>query len=300
MSKRESVARLQHIVARLQKSPATFEDIITSLKQASELESYDYVVSKRTFHRDIDDIKSLYQIEITYNRLEKVYYINNEGQPEISKRMFEALDTVRIQKLTNDLTDIIYFDKRRPRGTEHLYGLVHAIKNCYEVKFGYHKYWDQESSQRKVEPYVLKESRYRWYLIAKDKRDGKLKSFALDRMNKLTILKNQFVYPEGFNISEMYKNSFGIISSDWGEPQEVILSMTPYQGEFVKSLPLHDSQRVLKDDDKEFRISLNLVITEDFKMEILSMGPRVKVLSPESLVCDVKQAYKNALKQYRE
>lgn len=300
MSRRESVARLQHIVARLQKSPATFEDIITSLKQASELESYDYVVSKRTFHRDIDDIKSLYQIEITYNRLEKVYYINNEGQPEISKRMFEALDTVRIQKLTNDLNDIIYFDKRRPRGTEHLYGLVHAIKNCYEVKFGYHKYWDQESSQRKVEPYVLKESRYRWYLIAKDKRDGKLKSFALDRMNKLTILKNQFVYPEGFNIAEMYKNSFGIISSDWGEPEEVILSMTPYQGEFVKSLPLHDSQRILIDDDKEFRISLNLVITEDFKIEILSMGPRVKVLSPESLVCDVKQAYKNALKQYRE
>ncbi|MFP4048113.1 MAG: WYL domain-containing protein [Bacteroidales bacterium] len=47
------------------------------------------------------------------------------------------------------------------------------------------------------------------------------------------------------------------------------------------------SQKVIKETDKEIRFSLKLLVTEDFIQEIVSHGPRVKVLQPESLKNEV-------------
>lgn len=299
MSKRESVARQQHIIARLKRKPASFEDIMAYLGEASSLEGYDYVVSKRTFHRDLDDISSLYQVDIQYDRLNKVYRMDADMQPEMNKRVLEALDTVRIQKLASNLSDFIFFEKRVPHGTEHLYGLVHAIKNTVKAKFVYHKFWNDDFSNRSVEPYALKESRNRWYLLAKDDKDGNLKSFGLDRISDLEITSVRFDYPADFNVTEYYKYSFGIVAPDGSDPEEITLSLDPVQGQFVKSLPLHDSQEILIDNKKELRIRLKLNITHDFVMELLSMGENVKVLEPVSLVNALKQVYLKALKRYR-
>jgi predicted DNA-binding transcriptional regulator YafY len=58
----------------------------------------------------------------------------------------------------------------------------------------------------------------------------------------------------------------------------------------LKSLPLHHSQEVLKDEENEFIIKLRLRITPDFIMEILSRGSSLKVIQPDSLrerVCTI-------------
>jgi predicted DNA-binding transcriptional regulator YafY len=81
-------------------------------------------------------------------------------------------------------------------------------------------------------------------------------------------------------------------------PEQVILSFDPEQGKYIKSLPLHDSQQILVDNSEEFRIKLELYITFDFIMEILSYGSRVKVLEPVELVEEVKTALLNAYQLY--
>ena len=59
--------------------------------------------------------------------------------------------------LTDRLSKHIHFEKRKPQGTEHLYGVLHAIKNQIQIKFVYQKYWEDELTERIVEPYALKE-----------------------------------------------------------------------------------------------------------------------------------------------
>ena len=78
--------------------------------------------------------------------------------------MFNSLN------LAQDLTPFIHLEKRRPQGTENLYGLLHAIKNRLQIKFNYQKFWEEELSQRLVEPYALKEFKNRWYIMAKDSK----------------------------------------------------------------------------------------------------------------------------------
>ena len=298
MSKRESIARYNLIIKKLRKQPADFEQISTYLSLESELQDYNFNVSKRTFQRDLDDIRSLYNIDIVYDFSRKVYFIDLEEQPELNERILEAFDTFNALNITDRLSNYIHFEKRRPQGTENLYGLLHAIKNKVQISFSYKKFWEDEMSQRTAEPYALKEFKNRWYVLANDLKDNKVKSFALDRLTELEITRKKFQLPIDFDVNEHYKYCFGIISPNEHQPQEVILSFDPFQGKYIKTLPLHESQVILKDHEEELLIKLTLFLTHDFLMEILSYGDNVKVIQPESLIEDLKTSYENALKLY--
>jgi predicted DNA-binding transcriptional regulator YafY len=99
-------------------------------------------------------------------------------------------------------------------------------------------------------------------------------------------------------VNEHYKNCFGIISPNNQKLQEVVLSFTPFQGKYIKSLPLHETQEILKDNSDEVLVKLTLYVTLDFIMEILSFGDNVKVIAPDDLIEELKKTYQNALNQY--
>lgn len=298
MSKREAISRYNLIIKKLRKCSASFSEIADYLSLESELQSYDFNVSKRTFQRDLEDIRSIYNIDIQYDFSRKVYFIDFEQQPEVNERILEAFDTFNALNITDRLSNHIHFEKRRPQGTENLYGLLHAIKNQVQINFTYQKYWEDELTERIVEPYALKEFKNRWYVLANDLKDNQVKSFALDRLTDLEITKRKFQFPNDFNINDHYKYCFGIISPNGHKPQEVILSFDPFQGKYIKSLPLHESQQILIDNEEELRIKLTLFVTHDFFMELLSYGENLKVIEPESLINDIKNSMQATLKQY--
>lgn len=298
MSKREAIARYNLIIKKLRKQPSSFSEISDYLNDESYWQDYNFNISIRTFQRDLEDIRSLYSIEIKYSFKDKVYYIENEAEPEVNERALEAFDIFNALNIVDGLSEFIHFEKRRPQGTDNLYGLIHAIKNRFQISFVHQKYWENESTERTVEPYALKEFKNRWYVLANDLKDNKVKSFALDRLADLEVTKKKFHYPNDFNINEYYKHCFGIISPKEHIPQEVILSFTPYQGKYIKSLPLHESQQILIDNEEELRIKLTLFVTYDFFMELLSYGANVKVIEPENLISDIKKSLKATLKQY--
>jgi len=47
---------------------------------------------------------------------------------------------------------------------------------------------------------------------------------------------------------------------------------------------LHETQKILVDNENELLIELKLIVTHDLIMELLSYGEEVKVLRPESLI----------------
>ncbi|HET8809043.1 MAG TPA: WYL domain-containing protein [Flavobacteriaceae bacterium] len=298
MSKREAIARYNLIIKKLRKNPADFKEISNYLSLESELQEYDFNVSKRTFQRDLDDIRSLYNIDVQYDFFRKVYFIEFEEQPEMNERILEAFDVFNALNLSDRLSKHIHFENRKPQGTENLYGLLHAIKNRFQIKFTYHKFWEDELTKRNVVPLALKEFKNRWYVLAKDLKDEDLKTFALDRLTELEITKKKFPFPKNFDVNLHFEHCFGIIGSSGQKPQEIILSFDPFQGKYIKSLPLHHSQQILIDNEKELRIKLTLFITHDFYMELLSFGENVKVIQPKSLINSLVETAKKVLGKY--
>ncbi|MCS4434623.1 helix-turn-helix transcriptional regulator [Aquiflexum gelatinilyticum] len=255
--------------------------------------------SKRTLQRDIKEIRNVFGIDIEFSKSNKGYFISqNKNENMNFQRMMEAFDMFNSLNLAQDLTPFIHLEKRRPQGTENLYGLLHSIKNRLKIEFTYQKFWDDELSQRIVEPYALKEFKNRWYIIAKDSKDNEIKSFALDRLTQLEISKHTFVYPKNYSVEENYRYCFGIISPNGESPQDIILAFDPFQGKYIKTLPLHDSQVILIDNSEEIRIKLRLCLTHDFLMELLSFGEYLKVIEPKILADKVKKSHEKAYKHY--
>jgi hypothetical protein len=118
----------------------------------SELQEYNFNVSMRTFQRDIDDIRSLYNIDIRYNFSSRVYHIDSEFKEEINERIFEAFDTFNLMKIEEKPNDILIFENRGPKGTEHMFILMHAIKNNLILSFVYIKFSEYDIIRRTVEP----------------------------------------------------------------------------------------------------------------------------------------------------
>lgn len=305
MSKRGYISRYLLILKKLKVKPySTYEEL-----QAYIENQFDYLqmqddnlqigFSKRTLQRDIKEIRNVFGIDIEYSKSQKGYFISqNENENMNFQRMMEAFDMFNSLNLAQDLTPFIHLEKRRPQGTENLYGLLHAIKNRLQIKFTYQKFWEEELSQRLVEPYALKEFKNRWYVMAKDSKDNNIKSFALDRLTNLEITNQSYQYPDNYSIEQSYRYCFGIISPNDEEPQNIILSFDPFQGKYIKTLPLHDTQQVLVDNDVEMKIKLKLCLTHDLVMELLSFGDNMKVIEPKSLADQIKQAHEKAYRQY--
>ena len=301
MSKHETLLRHQRIISKLRsKKEATFEEIAGYLRDQSEFLEYNLVISQRTFQREINEIRSLYNIDIRFNRSQKVYFIEEEENHDLSNRLMEAFDLISTLKMSEDLTRFIYFEKRKPLGSNHFYVLLHAVRNRYVIDLTHRKYEHSTPSKRLVEPYGLKESKGRWYLLAKEVGKEQVKTFGLDRILDFDITKRHFVLPEKYNANDDFEHCFGIINPSDAKPVEIILSFDPFEGNYIKSYPLHASQSILVDNEEEMRIGLFLIITVDFVMEILSFGENVEVIAPESLITEVRQRYENALQQYRQ
>ncbi len=288
------------IISKLKKHPASLSEINEFFERESEFRGYDLVRDKRTFKRDLDAIRAIYDIDIQYSFKKGVYEIIQDEQNDKNLRMVEALDLFNALKISENITNVIHFEKRRPIGSEHLNGLLHAIQNRIQIQFPYQKFWEDLPEVREVEPQALKEFKNRWYLLAIDIDRKALRIFALDRMSNLSISNRKFQYKTKIDAKDFFKNCFGIIAPEEEKVEEVILSFDAFQGKYIKSLPLHETQELLIDNKNEVRVKLNVFLTFDFIMEVLSYGDRVKVLEPLSLIEQIKRTLRIAIKQYED
>jgi predicted DNA-binding transcriptional regulator YafY len=299
MSKRIFYLRYSLIIKRLQKTPASFREISEFLTREAELQDFAIDITKRTFQRDLDEIRTLFNVDIQYDFSRKVYAISEESKNDANHRMLEAFDMFNALTITDDLSSSVLFEKRKPQGTENFYGLLHAIKNHFVIRYSHLKYDEDEITNRIAEPYALKEFKGRWYLLAKELNDTNVKTFGLDRIQNLEITKKHFAWPANFDVNDLFKNCFGIINPFTKHTEEIILSFEAFQGKYIKSFPLHETQQLLLDNDKEVRIGLSLCVTHDLVMELLSYGETMKVVKPNSLKTTIRDTAKKVIALYK-
>ena len=297
MSQRETILRYSLIINKVRTSPCNLATIMDHLKNQSEIYEYKFDKSSKTFKRNLDDILALYNIDIQFDFSRKVYRIMDEEKVNTS-RLLEAFDMFNTLNVATGNSDYMFYETRKPKGTEHLHELLKAIKDSKKIGFTYQKFWEDEISERIVEPYALKEFKGRWYILAKDDKDDKVKTFGLDRIQNLRIQKVRFAYPENLNVKELYQNCFGIINPENEKPKKILLSFDAEQGKYIESFPLHASQQTLIKNEDEYQFGLEVLLTHDFVMEILSYGSRVKVISPDALKKKLIANYEQALRHY--
>lgn len=298
MAKLDSIQRINYIADFLRRKPASFKEINQYLEQKSLDDSCNYCISQKTFKRDLNLIADLLKIDIEFSPSLQKYKIEEETNNEINLRILESYDTFQALKMSADITQYIFFETRRVNGSEYLYPVINALKMKKMIRCDYQKFWDEAPTSRLLKPLALKENRNRWYLIAEDNKDTRIKTFGLDRISNFSLSDHGYLYPSEINIKDMFQNSFGIINDEDYSVEEIVLSFSKHQAKYIKSLPLHHSQVILFENEKECRIQLTLQPTHDFMMEILSLGKEVEIIEPHYLREELKDKLKQTLTKY--
>ena len=68
---------------------------------------------------------------------------------------------------------------------------------------------------------------------------------------------------------------------------------------YVKTKPIHHSQKVISDDENGLNIELTLIPNRELVAQILSFGDDVKVLEPEELRKEVSEYLEKAYMKYK-
>lgn len=305
MSKKGYFYRYFTIITKIEKQKyITYEQLAAHVdKQIEQLRHFDDNIdvgfSQRTLQRDIKEISQLFNIDIKFDRKQKGYYILSENkQNYAAQRMLAFLEVFNTLNLSNEFTDIVYLENREPQNTYHFSPIIESIKHKKLLQFSYMKFNDNTHTVRIVAAYGLKEYKNRWYLLAVEKDSEVLKIFALDRMFQLQITAEPAVFLDHINVKQRFEHAYGITLPLDDHPETVELFFSPMQREYVKSLPLHQSQQIISDDKEGLLVKINIYITPDFVGELLSFGPHMKVIKPASLAKQIKEQYKKALNQY--
>ena len=261
---------------------------------------YDAVpVSSRTLERDIADIYSLFGVEIRFDRARQGYYVS-EDYMEYDERIAELMmnfDLLNAIGSDNNLSSFVLVEHHRPVYSEWMMPLVKAIRDFHPVTFSYVNYRkDCAEKPFSVLPHYLKESNRRWYLLAYD--GCVMKTFGIDRIRDLRVDDTRtFKRHTDINVAELFSDCYGL----WNDPatpvEDIELRYDALDGRFVKSDPIHHSQRILADTPDELRISLRLRITNDFVMELLSRSRSLEVIKPQHLRERVRKVYEEAMKR---
>lgn len=310
----------------------TLENLIEKVSDVLyELEGITSGVSKRTIQADIQLMRS---DKLGYNApiivIDKKFYTYDNKEYSITNapinnadvgKMKEIVGVLKqfngfnyfdemsemIAKLENNLYKsthqnkncIQFEDNKLLKGLEHISPIYQAILHQRALLIEYKSFKAAQSQQNIYYPYLLKEYRNRWFLIARPKKRKALLTMALDRIVEFQELtKEEFIEHEGINFDRYFDDLIGVSKTEHDRAHKVILHINAIHAPYVLTKPLHHSQTLLKEDKTGIIVRIDVVLNFELEREILGFGECVKVLAPRLLVSKIRRRLDKAIANY--
>jgi len=264
----------------------------------------DIETTERTFQRDLKTLRDMCFVDVKYNRMNDGYFVNKESEKDFQDWMhvFRLFNTARVINdvlvKSNNNIDFIDFDRNEQiLKTDILGKILSAVVERKKIKFKYQSFWYDEAKTINLYPHLLKQYLNRWYVFGCFP-NGDFRSFGLDRIIELEVQTETFRL-KNKKPKEFFDSVVGLTYSV-GEIETVVLSFEPFQGNYIKSQPIHPTQQILIDDEKELRISIRVRLNYELEEQVLKHGQRVKVIEPKSFKKTIKNRIKEALANYKK
>jgi hypothetical protein len=288
------------ILSKLYENPRglTYKEFAAEWER-TELNSRGTALPKRTFADCLRAIEEAFDIDISSDA-------RNSYRYRIVQRDWLEKDNVKDWLLSAFAVNGLLQDSRGlrervmyeevPSGNRWLLPILDAMKGNRVVKLDYQDYYDQEPREVMLEPYCVRVFRQRWYAVgimrnrpegeepSELTNQGQIRRYALDRIQHLEATDDTFSMPRQFSVESYFASAFGIIvEPEEYEIERIRLKVTDinHRRQYLRSLPLHDSQREVEKHGDYSIFEVRVMPTYDFIQQILSMGNEVEVLSPD-------------------
>jgi predicted DNA-binding transcriptional regulator YafY len=310
----------------------TLEDLIEKVGTVLyEYEGISSGVSRRTIQADIQTMRS---DKLGYNApivvQEKKFYLYEDASYSITnapindadvEKMKEIVGVLKqfngfnyfeemsemIARLENNLyrstrqhrNCIQFEDNKLLKGLSHINPLYQAILKKTALLIEYKSFKAQQSQQLIAYPYLLKEYRNRWFLIAQLKNQTQLQIMALDRIIEFQELtKERFVEYDGVDFERYFSDLIGVTKSQHDRAHKVLLWVDERNAPYILTKPIHHSQQIEKEENGGIVFRIDVVMNFELEREILGFGECMKVVYPRILASRIRKRLKRSIAGY--
>ena len=258
---------------------------------------------RKRYYRYKSGIDSIYNRELTQEEIEKLQEVRAllqgfRGMPDFDwiNQMMTRLD----QNIIGKEKKVAEFEGGTKRDKEYLMLLFSAIRSRQVLDVEYRKFFGDVESII-LHPYFLKQYWRRWYLFAKREGGKDIEAFALDCMESVAMNKSRKYKGTKTSFRKYFKDLVGVTMPPETDVEHIELwadaSIVPY----LLAMPIHESQKIRIDDEKNCTVSLDVMTNQDLIQELMYYGELLAVKSPlyfRDLMMEkfewVKNSYKNA------
>ncbi len=161
----------------------------------------------------------------------------------------------------------------------------------------YHTARSGETAERAFDPYRIWYRNGGLYAIGNDHRSGELRTFAVDRMERVALTERRFEVPEDFDFDAYVEDSFGVMS----EPAaQVKIRFAPAWSVLIEERIWHPSQALTREADGSILLEMEVGGSAELRNWVLSFGGGAEVLAPPALRNEVAAELQRAAALYRE
>lgn len=263
----------------------SLEEISDRYERNKDLSDYK-PLHRATFNRWKDAIFEQFGVIISCQRAGGYkYYIENPEAIQEDKLKNWMLDTFTVGNIIGEnlsLQDRILVNQI-PSGRDHLTSMLEAMKENRVVMMTYKSFVKDKSHTFPIEPYCVKLFENRWYVLAHNIRYDDIRVYGLDRIEDVELTDDTFKLPKNFSSDEYFSAYYGIVSDHRIKPERIVIRAYGNHIPYMKSLPVHHSQRLIEDNGDSADFELYVAPTYDFIMGLLHKGAMLEVISPESV-----------------
>ncbi len=239
--------------------------------------------NQRTGKYELCRHKSLYgEDDSLYDYLLSAYHI--EGMTELALKHREKIM----------LTEA-------PTGVENVQMILEAIDKKKGIACDYYSFNKNTKKSHVLIPYFLRTWEQRWYLVAEpDNHHHGQSLFALERMDNIRLTEEKMLPSSDIDIEDFFEGCFGINHSDDAKPEKIRIKVYANQVEYIKALPIHESQKEVEASEEWSIFEYRLVPCYNFYQQLLWHREKIEVLEPMYVREEMKKTIGAILDHYKE
>jgi len=224
---------------------------------------------------------------------------------------FEWLDDFKKRLEIEDRRKIICFSNNPYLKNSNILGQAFDfISNRVAVRLSYQTFSQNKPKSLDFFPYLLKQYNDRWYLIGAAAEDGKILTFALDRITEIQPSDIQDLEDAPEDLEERFDDIIGVTLYDDCPLLTITFWVSDESKNYVLTKPLHGSQKTIS-GDKETNLrghypqlaggmffSIQCKRNYELISVLMSFGNNLLVLSPEEIRCEIVERIRRMMDGY--
>lgn len=259
---------------------------------------------RKTFYRYSDknfSIKKQVINETEANQLKETLLILNrfKGMPQF-EWMEELL--IRIESTFNFKKNkkvIVSFEQNQfLKGLNYFTELFNAIQYKKVLSIYYQSFNNQVPIHFILHSYFLKQFNNRWFLFGYNENQQKISNLALDRIEKITEVHKNYIENKFVDFNEYFYDVVGVTVREDQKPKKIQIWINNDIWPYIKSKPIHGSQKFKSKDDEGVIIELTLQLNYELISLLFSFGENIKIIAPEELKITIMNKAKKLLINY--